>query len=50
MHPNHPSTGERPPRRVTAAMVAREAGVSIATVSLAANGKASGRVSERNVH
>ncbi|GAA0194820.1 LacI family DNA-binding transcriptional regulator [Glutamicibacter creatinolyticus] len=49
MNPKGPNTGERPPRRVTAAMVARAAGVSTATVSLVANGKASGRVSERNV-
>ncbi|GAA1872610.1 DNA-binding transcriptional regulator CytR [Paeniglutamicibacter psychrophenolicus] len=35
-------------RRVTAAMVAERAGVSTATVSLVANGKASGRVSATN--
>ncbi|WP_411732635.1 LacI family DNA-binding transcriptional regulator [Paeniglutamicibacter sp.] len=35
-------------RRVTAAMVAERAGVSTATVSLVANGKASGRVSPGN--
>lgn len=38
-----------PPRRVTAAMVAQHAEVSTATVSLVANGKSAGRVSERNV-
>lgn len=37
------------PRRVTAAMVAQRAGVSTATVSLVANGKAAGRVSQPNV-
>lgn len=41
--------GPNPSRRVTAAMVARLAGVSTATVSLVANGKAAGRVSPRNV-
>jgi DNA-binding LacI/PurR family transcriptional regulator len=35
--------------RVTAAMVAARAGVSTATVSLVANGKTSGRVSEDNI-
>ncbi|MCW4466665.1 LacI family transcriptional regulator [Glutamicibacter sp. MNS18] len=45
--PTAPST--TPPRRVTAAMVAQHAGVSTATVSLVANGKSAGRVSERNV-
>ncbi|TLM75360.1 LacI family transcriptional regulator [Pseudarthrobacter sp. NamB4] len=37
------------PRRVTAAMVAARAGVSVATVSLVANGKTAGRVSEDNI-
>ncbi|TPV51017.1 LacI family transcriptional regulator [Pseudarthrobacter phenanthrenivorans] len=37
------------PRRITAAMVAARAGVSTATVSLVANGKTAGRVSEDNV-
>lgn len=36
-------------RRITAAMVAARAGVSTATVSLVANGKTAGRVSEDNV-
>ncbi|MCU1433443.1 MAG: LacI family transcriptional regulator [Pseudarthrobacter sp.] len=36
-------------RRVTAAMVAARAGVSTATVSLVANGKTAGRVSEENI-
>lgn len=36
-------------RRVTAAMVAARAGVSTATVSLVANGKTAGRVSEDNI-
>ena len=36
-------------RRVTAAMVAARAGVSTATVSLVANGKTVGRVSEDNI-
>lgn len=45
--------GEKPssrptPRRVTAVMVAKHAGVSTATVSLVANGKANGRVSKHN--
>ena len=35
--------------RVTAAMVAQRAGVSTATVSLVANGKTRGRVSEDNI-
>jgi len=38
-----------PGRRVTAAMVAARAGVSTATVSLVANGKTRGRVSEDNI-
>ena len=37
------------PRRITAAMVAARAGVSVATVSLVANGKTAGRVSEDNI-
>jgi LacI family transcriptional regulator len=37
------------PRRITAAMVAERAGVSVATVSLVANGKTAGRVSEDNI-
>ena len=36
-------------RRITAAMVAARAGVSTATVSLVANGKTAGRVSEDNI-
>lgn len=40
--------GKRAPR-VTAAMVAARAGVSTATVSLVANGKTQGRVSEDNI-
>ena len=36
-------------RRTTAAMVAARAGVSTATVSLVANGKTAGRVSEDNI-
>lgn len=41
---------QRPrPRRVTAAMVAARAGVSVATVSLVANGKTAGRVAEDNI-
>lgn len=36
-------------RRATAAMVAARAGVSTATVSLVANGKTAGRVSEENI-
>jgi DNA-binding LacI/PurR family transcriptional regulator len=36
-------------RRITAAMVAARAGVSTATVSLVANGKTAGRVSEENI-
>lgn len=43
--PKQPSPG----RRVTAAMVAARAGVSTATVSLVANGKTRGRVSEDNI-
>ncbi|MFJ2621123.1 LacI family DNA-binding transcriptional regulator [Glutamicibacter sp. NPDC087344] len=42
------SAGKKPPRRVTAAMVAEHAGVSTATVSLVANGKSAGRVSKHN--
>ena len=38
------------PRRITAAMVAARAGVSTATVSLVANGKTAGRVSEDNIY
>jgi DNA-binding LacI/PurR family transcriptional regulator len=37
------------PGRITAAMVAARAGVSTATVSLVANGKTAGRVSEDNI-
>ncbi|WP_285241180.1 LacI family DNA-binding transcriptional regulator [Arthrobacter sp. G.S.26] len=37
------------PRRITAAMVAERAGVSVATVSLVANGKTAGRVSGDNI-
>ena len=44
--PDH--LGKRAPR-VTAAMVAARAGVSTATVSLVANGKTQGRVSEDNI-
>ncbi|MHC6175005.1 LacI family DNA-binding transcriptional regulator [Glutamicibacter sp. X7] len=43
----HPRS-DSPTRRVTAAMVAAEAGVSTATVSLVVNGKTAGRVSAAN--
>lgn len=50
MNISGPHTADATPsRRVTAAMVAQQAGVSTATVSLVVNGKSSGRVSERNV-
>ena len=45
---NPQQTRTRAPR-VTAAMVAAKAGVSTATVSLVANGKTQGRVSEENI-
>ena len=45
---SHQQTRTRAPR-VTAAMVAAKAGVSTATVSLVANGKTQGRVSEENI-
>lgn len=49
MHPSEKPRASTPiRRRVTAAMVAERAGVSTATVSLVANGKASGRVSASN--
>lgn len=49
MHPTHKPRATPPSRRrVTAAMVAEHAGVSTATVSLVANGKAIGRVSASN--
>ncbi|MGG7462958.1 LacI family DNA-binding transcriptional regulator [Plantibacter sp. YIM 135347] len=46
-----PKNATRPPagKRVTAAMVAERAGTSVATVSLVANGKHEGRVSQPNV-
>ena len=43
------TVGGRPGARVTAEMVAARAGVSIATVSLVANGKTEGRVSADKV-
>ncbi|MGO4454717.1 LacI family DNA-binding transcriptional regulator [Arthrobacter sp. RAF14] len=43
-----PSAGTPGAGRVTAAMVAREAGVSTATVSLVVSGKAQGRISAAN--
>lgn len=50
-HRDEPPFAGKPvrPHRVTAAMVAARAGVSAATVSLVANGKTAGRVSEDNV-
>lgn len=47
MHPR-PAPAPPPGARVTAAMVAAEAGVSTATVSLVVSGKADGRVSAAN--